>query len=768
MSSCGRRRFIVSVAVLGIILIVIASDLHASQLSSKDERLIENYVKKVRIDDAVGQILMVGVPADYSNYRDVTKLTKILTEVGVGSIVLNSYNCPNTKKYDDGIYLSSVIEFCNALQQKAHEGRLNLPLLLAADFEGPNYSAIRSGVVLPPSALAISAAHNEGLTQDLGRLVGTQLTSLGVHVLLGPVLDTFNVKQGNRNPLQDRCFASNATGVVSAASHFLVGLKESNILVFAKHFPSHGSIETNPHDNIIPVYEGSADRLESGLAPFQALASGFDGVMTSHILLPFSDTKELATFSSELILSKLRSKEFSQKILITDDLSSMGAIRSYQKTYDESFAGVAVKAFSAGHDILLFSHFAEINKKASFTLQDLIDVKRALASHISGSEGATQQFRKTLFRVLRAKALVAKHLGYTVEEMLNNPRRQNLFRMSSSGQDVINRAIKALRGHYEPNGQDERSALVKSAIREATTVINQKTNFNLQAYAKHTKVVFCVLDSQRQLFENAFKNVFLNSTFLSVPVLKDGKEFRLLKKRITELFNKSDLLVYTVCDKSDADLLSGLLMKTKSSNPRIIALCHNSPLLFENELLRETTIIANFTNHNKAFEVDVEILSGRLKPKPIQNMPISIGENGKFYSVENTSWMKPASSFESIACSSLKQDRVDHCQHVLSYDYLLIPKTFSYIVFRILFLSFIVTCCVGFLCVSKHIENNKARYERLGFWLKLVFKMKWVLVVLFLLLANLLLWFSPETASIVDHFGELSTKIRKIWNALRS
>ena len=109
----------------------------------------------------------------------------------------------------------SVIAFNNGIQEKAIRSKLSLPLLIASDFESPSFASIRNGLILPPSALSIAACQNAKLTNLNGELAGLQLRNIGVHIILGPVLDTYNVKQGNRSTLQDRCFASTPQGLVS-------------------------------------------------------------------------------------------------------------------------------------------------------------------------------------------------------------------------------------------------------------------------------------------------------------------------------------------------------------------------------------------------------------------------------------------------------------------------------------------------------------------------------------------------------------------------
>jgi len=103
------------------------------------------------------------------------------------------------------------------------------------------------------------------LISAMGHLSGNQLRNTGIDIILGPVLDIYNVKQDNRGTLQDRCFAASTEGVVYISSHYIKGLHESEIAIFAKRFLSYGSVETNPHQLVMPIYDGAPETLSRGI-----------------------------------------------------------------------------------------------------------------------------------------------------------------------------------------------------------------------------------------------------------------------------------------------------------------------------------------------------------------------------------------------------------------------------------------------------------------------------------------------------------------------
>lgn len=570
----------------------------SKELTSSEKKLIENYIKGLEIEDAVGQILMVGVPADYNNYKDVKHVADIFNSMGIGNVIVNGYNYYNPGKYDDITFLNAVIDFNNGIQEKASRSKLSLPLLIAADFESPSFTSIRNGLILPPSALTIAACQNKELTHLNGQLVGLQLRNIGVHIILGPVLDNYNVKQGNRSTLQDRCFASTPQGVVAISSHFIKGLMEGGVAMFGKHFPSHGMVEANPHDMVIPEYEGTVDQLDTEIRPFAEYFNGtLDGIVTSHILINRLHHK-LATFSSDFIHGHLRAMGFDRQIIITDDLTNMGAIRKYAQEAQASFADLSVKAFDAGHDVLLFSHFSEIDKRSPFSVEDLRSVKTALVNHIRNSESAEKHFRAALTKVIRLKVRIAKSQGYKVDDLLNNPNKTSLFHVQHGGKEALSKS-QAFLQHYGDN-IDNGEKLVRQTIREAATIINKNeksANYDLTSYPDNSKILIYVYEEGLERFRQSVQPLYRNAEFIPLPAQKNSTSFKKIKKEIAGKFANANLLIYTVFDKSDSDMLSYLYKGSKSFPAKTVILSHNSPIIFDNDILKQATVLSTFTNH---------------------------------------------------------------------------------------------------------------------------------------------------------------------------
>lgn len=686
---------VVLASCLIIYLTFVKRSINNDDLTSEEKETIREYVKNTDVEHAVGQLLMVGVPADYKNYKDIEYINELFSVMGIGNVIVNGYNYyNNNNKYDDITYLNTVIEFNNAIQEKAIRSDLSLPLLIAADFESSSFSSIKHGLILPPSALAIAACQDANLTYLNGRLAGLQLRNIGIHAILGPVLDTYNVKQASRSTLQDRCFSSTLPGVVAISSHFIKGLKEGGVVIFGKHFPSHGMVGENPHDMVIPEYRGTLDQLDAEIKPFsQYFAVTLDGIMTSHISLGRLQNR-LATFSQEYISQHLRAMGFNRQIIMTDDLTSMGAIKKYSQESKDGFVNLALKAFDAGQDILLFSHFSEIDKRSTFSMKDIRNIRIALINHIRNSEIADKHFRDSLTRVISIKAKISKSNGVSVKSLLNNQNKSPIFRVQYEGKEALSKSHDFLQSYDEKINTGKK--LTKETIRRSITLINKtptSANYDLSSHPESLKIVVYAYEHGLERFQQTIKSRFQNSEFITIPSEKNSKQFREIEKTIAGKFDNSDIVIYTVFDSRDSSLLSSLRNTKKLFFEKTVIFCHNSPNIFDDEILRKATVLSTFTNNQLSYEIDTEVLCDDLIPRSIENLPISIGTNGEIYNVTNSTFVKPTdiSAYEGL----FPKYQVDkRTVELLKSDFYMIPrvpvKKIFFVLFNIILISLIL------------------------------------------------------------------------------
>jgi len=222
-------------------------------------------------------------------------------------------------------------------------GASETPLLVAVDQEGGRV------VRLGPPALALPAMRRLGdlgdddLVRRVAEAHARELAALGFTTSFAPVLD---VHTRPENPIiGDRAFASTPEGVARLAGAWADGLARGGLLSCAKHFPGHGDTTVDSH-LALPRVDRPRDELERiEIAPFAALASRVDAMMTAHVVYPALDPDRPATLSHAICTHLLREKLGFRGVLFSDDLE-MKAIR-------ESAGEAAVLAVAAGCDALL-------------------------------------------------------------------------------------------------------------------------------------------------------------------------------------------------------------------------------------------------------------------------------------------------------------------------------------------------------------------------------------------------------------------------------
>ncbi|MDQ5862631.1 MAG: beta-N-acetylhexosaminidase [Actinomycetota bacterium] len=218
------------------------------------------------------------------------------------------------------------------------------PGLIGVDQEGGIVARLGAPLTEWPTALSYGAAGNVPLTKDSGRALAAEIASLGFTVDFAPVAD---VTIGPADPIIGaRSMSGNPDAAGALAVAFSQGMQEAGVLPAVKHFPGHGSVTVDSHQDL-PVQPAGIAELEArDWKPFRgAIAAGVPMVMTGHIAVPSLEPGVPASLSGPTYTA-LRGMGF-KGVAVTDALN-MGAV---QKQYPGSSA--ATTALAAGADLLL-------------------------------------------------------------------------------------------------------------------------------------------------------------------------------------------------------------------------------------------------------------------------------------------------------------------------------------------------------------------------------------------------------------------------------
>lgn len=218
---------------------------------------------------------------------------------------------------------------CNQLRALTQEIRsLRSPgLLLAVDHEGGRVQRFREEFTELPSMHSIGDVFNydpargQELARDAGWLLAQELQAVGVDFSFTPVLDR---DIGISEVIGDRAFHERADVVALLGGCLLDGLDQAGMRGVGKHFPGHGAVAADSHEEV-PVDPRPLAQIEADdIAAFLPLLPRLGGIMPAHVIYPEVDTNP-AGFSGVWIHDLLRMRWGFDGAIFSDDLGMAGA-----------------------------------------------------------------------------------------------------------------------------------------------------------------------------------------------------------------------------------------------------------------------------------------------------------------------------------------------------------------------------------------------------------------------------------------------------------
>jgi beta-N-acetylhexosaminidase len=354
------------------------------QLDREGEKWAQKTLKKLTLEEKIGQMLLVWARAEFLNLDspEYARLRELIRKYHLGCFGL-------TVPVDGPFVLrNQPLEAAMVTNQLQLDSEL--PLLIGADFERGLAMRLH-GVTVFPHAMAFGAAGNPADAESAGRITGVEARAIGVHWNFFPDAD---VNSNPANPvINTRSFGEDPQQVGALAAAYIKGAHEAGMLVTAKHFPGHGDTATNSHLGLAEV-SGDLQRLRSvELPPFQAaINAGVDSVMIAHVTVPAlePDPNKVATTSQAVVTGLLKTTMGFQGLVVTDALDMNALMRIYASSPNPSGAA-AVAAVKAGNDMVLIP-------------LDIDGAYNGLLQAVRSGEIPQAQIDQSVLKVLRAKA----------------------------------------------------------------------------------------------------------------------------------------------------------------------------------------------------------------------------------------------------------------------------------------------------------------------------------------------------------------------------
>ncbi|SYZ74835.1 putative Beta-D-glucosidase [Candidatus Zixiibacteriota bacterium] len=278
--------------------------------------------------ERLGQLFITG----FDTEKPSDEFLEFIGKEGIGGVILFEPNCNPHSLAEDSIKqiqsVSAVTPFIGVDQEG---GRVCRFRGVPAEYEAPSIYGEKENLEL--------------FTEHYERAV-YYLNSLGINLVFGPVAD-LNLNKANAC-IKGRTFGQNPAKVIPFIDEAVRLAGRAGIISCLKHFPGFGAACNDPHQKMaVAKYDFQTFVNREALTFKAGIAGGADMIMTTHMILSAFDDYPVTV--SELIIRKLLRETLDfDGIAITDDLLMGGA---------EELGPVgerALKAFQAGHDMLLF------------------------------------------------------------------------------------------------------------------------------------------------------------------------------------------------------------------------------------------------------------------------------------------------------------------------------------------------------------------------------------------------------------------------------
>ena len=226
------------------------------------------------------------------------------------------------------------------------------PLLMSIDAEWGLAMRVEKTPQYPYAitlgALPESEKH---LVYEVGKQIGLDLKSAGIHYNLAPLADINN--NPNNPVIGYRSFGQNKEKVAIFALEYLRGMNDVGVLGCLKHFPGHGNTSVDSHLGL-PVLEETLDQLlENELYPFiKGIENKVDSIMIGHLAVPaLNEGKNTSATLSKFVIETLLRKQLGFEGLVISDALNMHSVSKLYATKGQ----LEWEAFNAGNDVLCFA-----------------------------------------------------------------------------------------------------------------------------------------------------------------------------------------------------------------------------------------------------------------------------------------------------------------------------------------------------------------------------------------------------------------------------
>lgn len=389
----------------------------------------EQLLARMTVEERIGQLFIVTF---FGNTADAgTEIRQLIASGRVGGVILRAEN----DNFLDGDTPAGVLALANQLQAIAVETAAQprpgpaggqaraapfIPLWIGLQHEGGGYpySQIYAGLTALPDPMAIGATWRPDKAEAIGRLAGTELSALGINLVIGPAPDVLNEERTLQGAVDQgtRTFGSSPWWVGEMAAGYYRGLAQGangRMAVVAPNFPGHGSSNRDWNLEIPTVRKTFQQLTEIDLIPYQRLVRASEltpllaGLQTAHIRFqgfqeqnPISfDRTSLDALTGVPGIAEWRA---AGGLLISDSLGARSVKRFFNPP-EQTFIqrSIALDAFNAGHDLLFVADFGLAPRQEQTA--NILDTLGFFGQRYRSDESFAARVDAAVLRILAAK-----------------------------------------------------------------------------------------------------------------------------------------------------------------------------------------------------------------------------------------------------------------------------------------------------------------------------------------------------------------------------
>ena len=263
------------------------------------------------------------------------------------------------------IFFSRNFEsFCQIKDLVAEIRNIKENIIIAVDQEGGRVQRFNKNFTNIPSMQKVTKFANSNndinFLKDVGWLISSELIAAGIDINFAPVLD---IDEKTSSIIGDRAFANNVSDAISAASNFIDGMHEAGMKSTGKHFPGHGGIYEDSHNELAEDKRNLEELLIKDIRPYIELSNKLDAVMCAHVLFSNID-EEIPSYSKYWLKNILKGEIKYDGLIFSDDLSMLGA-------GNFTMSNKAIKCLEAGCDMILVCN----NRKEAINALEVFEKK---------------------------------------------------------------------------------------------------------------------------------------------------------------------------------------------------------------------------------------------------------------------------------------------------------------------------------------------------------------------------------------------------------